>query len=183
MFLEKLLEFPKKKTLILIIIVAFAAWLLIQLLGMGPIELPLRATTGYGVLEFEFAWTPEGINAIFTAWGADGKAKEAFVTYLDFPYLICYALFISGLIILVARSLEGKVQTIGLYMALTPIIAAIFDVVENINLLLMLTDESYIIMGSSLMASLFATIKFAFLYIGIIFFFVALVVVLIQRRK
>ncbi len=67
MFLEKLKEFPKNKILILITIIAFLSFLLIQVIVMGPIESVLKSTTGYGVLEFEFAWVPEVINNIFTA--------------------------------------------------------------------------------------------------------------------
>ena len=66
MSLEKLLEIPKKKVLILITIVSFIAFILLTLI-MAPTELYLKGNTGYGVFEFEFAWTSERINQIFNA--------------------------------------------------------------------------------------------------------------------
>ena len=91
MFLEKLIDFPKNKLVILITIIAFIVGILISQFIMAPIEAELKSSTGYGVLEFEFAWTSEQINRIFTAWGSEGKKKEAFVTYIDFIFIPCYS--------------------------------------------------------------------------------------------
>ena len=170
MFLEKLIEFPKNKVVILITLIAFILALLISQFIMAPIEAELKGSTGYGVIEFEFAWTSEQINTIFKAWGSEGKKKEAFVTYVDFFFIPCYSLFMAGCILLVTRNLEGKLQEIGLYFTIMPFIAGIFDVIENINLLLMLTNESFIWSLSPFIASLCATIKFSLLFIVIIFF-------------
>ena len=103
---------------------------------MAPIEAELKGATGYGVIEFEFAWTSEQVNKIFKAWGSEGKKKEVFVTYVDFIFILCYSLFMAGCILLVTRKLEGKTQKMGLYFTVMPFIAGIFDVIENIFLLL-----------------------------------------------
>ena len=84
--LEKLLEIPKKKVLVLITVFSFIAFILLTLV-MLPTELYLKGNTGYGVFEFEFAWTAERINQIFRAWGSDGKQRQALVTYIDFFYI------------------------------------------------------------------------------------------------
>ena len=181
--LEKLKDFPRNKILILITIVAFVLTVLISQFIMAPIEAELKGATGYGVIEFEFAWTSEQINTIFKAWGSEGKKKEAFVTYIDFLFIPCYSLFMAGCILLVTRNLEGKLQEIGLYMTIMPFIAGIFDVIENINLLLMLTNEAFIWSLSPFIASLCATIKFSLLFIAIIFFIVALIIVIIKKFK
>ena len=55
--LEKLKEFPRNKILILITIVAFILGILLSQLIMAPIEAELKRSTGYGVIDFEFAWT------------------------------------------------------------------------------------------------------------------------------
>lgn len=183
MFLEKLKDFPKNKVVILITLVAFILGILISQYIMAPIEAELKSSTGYGVIEFEFAWTSEQINRIFTAWGSEGKKKEAFVTYIDFVFIPCYSLFMAGCILLVTRNLEGRIQEIGLYMTIIPIIAGIFDVIENINLLLMLTNDAFIWSLSPFIASLCATIKFSLIFIAIIFFIVALIVVIIKKFK
>jgi len=54
-------------------------------------------------------------------------AAETLVTYWDFLYIVGYGSFIFGAILLVTRRLEGKLQKIGLWMTLTPILAGIFD--------------------------------------------------------
>ena len=183
MSLEKLIEFPKNKAVILITLIAFILALLISQFIMAPIEAELKGSTGYGVIEFEFAWTSEQINTIFKAWGSEGKKKEAFVTYVDFLFIPCYSLFMAGCILLVTRKLEGKLQEIGLYMTILPFIAGIFDVIENINLLLMLTYDAFIWSLSPFIASLCATIKFSLIFIAIIFFIVALILLIINKFK
>jgi len=183
MSLEKLIEFPKNKVVVLITIAAFILALLISQFIMAPIEAELKGSTGYGVIEFEFAWTSEQINTIFKAWGSEGKKKEAFVTYVDFLFIPCYSLFMAGCVLLVIRKLEGKLQEVGLYMTIMPFIAGIFDVIENINLLLMLTDESFVWSLSPFIASICATIKFSLLFIVIIFFLLALIIILIKKLK
>ncbi len=183
MILEKLKDFPRNKILILITVVAFVLTVLISQLIMAPIEAELKGATGYGVIEFEFAWTSERINTIFKAWGSEGKKKEVFVTYVDFLFIPCYSLFMAGCVLLVTRKLEGKLQEVGLYMTIMPLIAGIFDVIENINLLLMLTDESFVWSLSPFIASLCATIKFSLLFIVILFFLLALIIVIIKKLK
>ena len=183
MILEKLIEFPKNKVVVLITIAAFILALLISQVIMAPIEAELKGSTGYGVIEFEFAWTSEQINTIFKAWGSEGKKKEAFVTYIDFLFIPCYSLFMAGCILLLTRKLEGKLQEVGIYMAILPFVAGIFDVIENINLLLMLTYDAFIWSLSPFIASLCATIKFSLIFIAIIFFIVALIIIIIKKFK
>jgi len=183
MKLDKLIEFPKNKVVIFITIIAFILAIIISQVIMAPIEAELKGSTGYGVLEFEFAWTSEQINRIFKAWGSEGKKKEAYVTYVDFLFIPCYSLFMAGCLLLVTRNLEGRLQEIGLYMTIIPFIAGIFDVIENINLLLMLTDDRFVWSLSPFIASLCATIKFSLIFIAIIFFVAALIIVVIKKLK
>lgn len=183
MKLDKLIEFPKNKVVIFITIIAFILAIIISQVIMAPIEAELKGSTGYGVLEFEFAWTSEQINRIFKAWGSEGKKKEAFVTYIDFLFIPCYSLFMAGCILFVTRNLDERMQEIGLYMTIIPFIAGIFDVIENINLLLMLTDDRFVWSLSPFIASLCATIKFSLIFIAIIFFVAALIIVVIKKLK
>ena len=95
MFLEKLKEFPKQKALAIITILSFISFLILSLI-MQSIERELKGSTGYGVMEFEFAWTSKMIREIFSAWGASGKKKEATAICWDFLYIPSYGLFIAG---------------------------------------------------------------------------------------
>ena len=182
MMLETLLNKPKKKVLILITIISFIAFILLTLV-MAPTELYLKENTGYGVFEFEFAWTAERINQIFNAWGSDGQQRQTLVTYIDFLYIVSYVFCYTGCILLITRKLENKSQKIGLKMTTTPLIAGIFDVIENINLLLMLANDTFIRSGSPFIASLCATIKFGMLFLGLIFILYGILVLIVKKSK
>ena len=97
---------------------------------------------------------------------------------LDFDTVPLFAL-----ILLVSRKLNEKILNIGLYMSLTPIIAGIFDIIENINLLIMLNETPAFASFVPLIASLSATIKFGFLIVGAIFFLLALILLVIKKFK
>jgi len=180
--LKKLLEFPKRRTLQIIILLAFIGFIVLTL-AMQPIETELKNNTGYGVLDFEFAWTGDIIRRIFNAWGETGIKNEAFATFLDFFYIPSYALFMTGCILIITRKLEGKFQSVGLYVSIFPFIAGIFDIIENINLLLMIYQPQFIDLGSPLVASICATIKFIFLILSIIFFIMESIIFLINSLK
>lgn len=180
MFLEKLKEIPKNLFLFIITCIGFLIFILINQLVFASLN---RTFTEYGILDFEFAWTKDRILLIFSAWGEEGRALQAAGVYWDFPYIIGYVSFIFGCILLVLRQLEGKIQRIGLWILLTPILAGIFDVIENINLLLMLNLTPNFPSFISLIASITALIKFSLLGIGIIFFFIILVVFIIRKVK
>ena len=137
----------------------------------------------YGILDFEFAWNKEQILIIFTSWGGEGIALQTNGVYWDFLYIIGYTVPLFALILLFTRKLSGKIVDIGLYMSLTPLVAGIFDLVENINLLIMLNDTPYFASFVPLIVSLTAFIKFGLLLVGAIFFLVILVLTIIKRFK
>jgi len=66
MFLEKWKESPKDRTLYLITLLTFIPFLTLTIVFCLN-ELRL-ASTGFGVLDLELAWTPDMINTIFAAW-------------------------------------------------------------------------------------------------------------------
>jgi hypothetical protein len=172
MNIQKLKEFPKNLYLFIITIVCFLIFILINQLVFAPYSATVPT---YGILDFEFAWIPEQILVIFAAWGSSGIAINVLGVWWDFLYIIGYGFFIFGAILLVTRQLEGRFQMIGLWMSLTPLVAGIFDVVENINLLIMLYNTSAFPAFVPFIASLTATIKFTLLIIGILYFFIALI--------
>ncbi|HUW91111.1 MAG TPA: hypothetical protein VMV43_11420 [Candidatus Nanopelagicaceae bacterium] len=180
MILEKLKKSPSDLILLIIAAIGIVILLVINMLVFEPLT---NSGLFYGILDFEFAWTKDQILIIFTSWGSEGMALQASGVYWDFLYIIGYTVPLFALILLFTRKLSGKVVDIGLYMSLTPFVAGIFDLIENINLLIMLNDypdfESFV----PLTASITAFIKFSFLLVGAIFFLVVLVLTLIKRFK
>jgi len=180
MILEKLKKSPSDLILLNIATIGIIILLIINIFVFEPL-----ANSGlfYGILDFEFAWTSEQISIIFADWGSEGMALQASGVYWDFFYIVGYSIPLFALILLFTRKLSGKIVEIGLYMSLTPIVAGIFDLVENINLLIMLNDTTDFAPFVPLIASVTALIKFSFLLVGAIFFLVVLVLTLIKRFK
>ena len=178
--LEKLKKYPSDLILLIIAAIAIVILLTINILVFEPLA---YLGYGYGILDFEFAWTKEQILIIFGVWGDDVMILQAVGVYWDFLYIVGYTVPLFALILLVWRKLDEKILNIGLYMSLTPFIAGIFDIIENINLLIMLNEAPAFASFVPLIASLSATIKFAFLIVGAIFFLVTLVLLVLKKIK
>jgi hypothetical protein len=178
--INKLLEKPKNYILLITAIIGFILFLLINQLIFAPLT---QTVPTYGILDFEFAWIPEQILIIFSVWGPSGMEAQAIGIYWDFLYIVGYGIFIFSCILLVSRGLEGRFKTVGLWMSLTPLISGIFDVIENINLLILLNTAPNLPAFAPFFASLSACIKFGLLILGIIYFFIGLVLFIIKWIK
>ncbi|GAH23143.1 unnamed protein product, partial [marine sediment metagenome] len=161
MILEKLKKTPSDLILLIIAAIGIIILLVINMVVFEPLA---NSGFSYGILDFEFAWTKDQILVIFAEWetGA-GIALQTNGVYWDFLYIIGYSVPLFALILLFTRKLSGKIVDIGLYMSLTPLVAGIFDLVENINLLIMLNDTPNFASFVPLIASLTAFIKFGLL--------------------
>ena len=180
MIFEKLKKYPSD----LILLIAAALGLIILLTINIMIFEPLATSVYlYGILDFEFAWTKGQILTIFTTWGPLGMALQAAGVYWDFLYIFGYVTPLFTLILYLSRRLEDRIATVGVYMSLTPIVAGVFDLIENINLLIMLNETPNFASFVPLIASISATIKFGFLLVGAIFFLVALVLFIVKKIK
>ena len=178
--LEKLKKIPSDLILLIVAAIAIVILLTINILIFEPLA---YSAYGYSILDFEFAWTKEQILTIFTAWGAEGMTSQAVGVYWDFLYIVGYTVPLFALILLVSRKVNERILNIGLYMSLTPFIAGIFDIIENINLLIMLNGGSEFASFVPFIASLSATIKFGILIVGAIFFLVTLILLVIKKIK
>ena len=103
MFLDKMLEIPKKKALQLITLIGLIAFVVMTMLGGVVNVAPV-----YTILDYEFAWTSGQVEIIFNAWGAVGKQQIAFGIYMDFLYILAYGALIFGCLLIATRKLEGK---------------------------------------------------------------------------
>ena len=94
----------------------------------------------FTIIDFEFSWTGSRAEEILTAWELnDGTQSSIIFNYLDFAFMLTYGSFGFSLVLLITQSFkdEGKSRKLGLICSVLPIIAAGFDVIENINLLIM----------------------------------------------
>ncbi|MHA1468491.1 MAG: hypothetical protein ACTSP6_10515 [Promethearchaeota archaeon] len=180
MILEKIKKSPSDLILLIIAAIGIIILLVINMLVFEPLA---QTAYYYGILDFEFAWTKDQILIIFTEWAGVGMDLQTNGVYWDFLYIIGYTVPLFALILLFTRKLSGRIVDIGLYMSLVPFIAGIFDIVENINLLIMLNDTPDFASFVPLIASVSALIKFGLLLAGAIFFLIILVLALIKRFK
>jgi len=180
MFLDKFKEFPKDKFVILIIIFGLAIVLLTYILIFMPIE---AAVPIYGILDYEFAWTPDNVQLIFITWRVEGIARQTLAICWDFLYIFGYVSLSLGLIILISRKSDGKIQFIGFYFTLAPFLTGILDVIENTNLLIMFETPTSVSAVNSFIASFCALLKFGFLFAAIVYFMVALITFCIKKTR
>ena len=166
--LEKLLEVPRKKALILIAIISLVG-VIVLMLVMDLFDQMIPFT----IIDFEFSWTGSRAEEILTAWESNGALQNSIIfNYLDFAFMLAYGSFGFSVVLLITRLLKEKegYRKIGLICSVLPIAAAIFDVVENINLLIM--QHNFPLTPLDIMATIaaiFAFIKFGSLLIGIVF--------------
>jgi len=180
---DNLREFPRDKTLYIVTMIS-TFFTFVILLIMSPMEAELKSLTPYGVMELEFAWTIAQIDKILVAWGSTLIQTELDVTYLDFCYLIAYSTALAGVTLILTRKVfRGKMKNLGYRLMLVPFLAAFFDVIENVNIIFMLTSPSSFPAFAPLVTSVCATIKFSLLIGTVIFWLIGCTHSLLKRKS
>jgi hypothetical protein len=180
MNLDKFKEFPKKRSLYILAVVGFLIVLFLTVFVFIPIE---SNVSTYGILDYEFAWNAINVLLIFSSWGTNGINSQITAIYWDFLFIMGYVSLAFSLIILVFQRSNEQIQTIGKYVPITPLLAGIFDIFENVLLLIMATNPSSVIDSNAILASISASLKFGLLIVGIIYFFVALIILIFTKIK
>lgn len=135
--------------------------------------------TKFNILSLEFAWSIEQMNIILNTWGSEIIQTELNGVLIDFGFLIGYSVFLSCITLLVSRKfLQNRLQRLGFDVVFLPLLAALFDAIENANLVLILMSPSNYPIISPFIASFFAILKFALIIITILFNIVILVLYL-----
>ncbi len=183
--IKKLENIPSNKILTILTAISSILTIIIYIL-MSPVEVALKDASPYGVMELEFAWTVDKINLILTTWEQANSSlisQEIFVTLIDYVFLLAYSTFLACITLLISRKLlSDQTQLVGFYVTLIPFIAAFFDAIENLNLIIMLSSPSNFPGFSPFLASLFALLKFSLIFLTI-FFWVLGVIWWILKRK
>ena len=178
--LKKFETFPRTAILKLMTLVTLIGFIALTILFQFD-EATLQAGSGYGIMDFELAFTQATASTILTAWGASLQAIVLRGTYVDFGYIVFYGLLLFSVTPLISRTLKGRWQNIGLIFAFVPLIAGAFDVIENINLIIMLNNPLSFAATIPMIASLCATIKFTFLLVSIGFVAIGGIVWIIRK--
>ena len=114
-----------------------AAWLI-----FGLAALPFLNTMsdhGTGVIELELMRTTEKAQEVLSDYGADGRSAARTSLWLDYPYLVSYALFLAlacvGISERARRLGRHRWAAVGIALAWAGLLAGLFDAVENAALL------------------------------------------------
>ena len=181
--LDNIKEKPKRLHLVVAIIVSLVVVVIIYLYIFQPVEDYLRGLSSLGLMDLLFSWTTDRIDYIFTVWQSEGIFREFIITIIDFPFIACYCIALSGLILLVARRLHDKFQRVELHLVFIPILAGIFDILENIFLLIMLGSNQAVGFLFPLITSICALIKFILIYTGIVCFLAGVVGIILYHYE
>ncbi len=180
--LEKLRDGLSDKTLKIVTLAAFIGFIVLTIIFQID-SAKITAASGYGILDFEFAFNQTTATTILTAWGATWIPSILLGTYIDFLYIVSYSLLIMGAAIILVRKLEDSLQTIGMIIAISGFIAGIFDMIENINLITMLNNPGSFPSFAPMLASICATIKFGLIFAALGFALIAVIKLLLKKRQ
>ena len=131
-----------------ILLLAVVCLIAILLIGR-PMRVQIQKLKkfGFGIIDFELIhFRRYPVESILEAWDKaletdeDGRETRGIDVArvnlkLDFGFIPAYALLFASLTLLVSLYRAGLAQSIGLWLVLAPFVAGIFDVVENMYLL------------------------------------------------
>jgi len=136
-----------------------------------------------GIVSFEFAKDLENSKSIINSWNA-ASIKAAYSSLiLDFLFLIVYASFI-GLLIhkIVKRTKENFfISKLGVLLIWGIFLAALFDVIENVALLNLLSGNLNQVWSS--IAYYFAVLKFALILVCIAYMLWGALLILTKKLQ
>jgi hypothetical protein len=123
-----------------------------------------RPLQPYGIVGYEFAWTPGRALEMFRAWGEAGRQVARESLWIDFGFMPAYALLGAGLTLSAARGAQsGWAQRLGMWAARLPFGAWALDAVENVALLRALGSPEQPPAAPLAVAGAAATVKFGLL--------------------
>lgn len=131
--------------------------------AMAPAE-ERMTDRGPGMVPFELAGSQERANEILGEWGEEGQDAARESLWIDFGFLIAYGAFLT-LLLAAARDLAvgrgwPRLGAIGRIFISFGVLAAAFDALENVCLLLTLDDAGA---AFPVLATVFAGCKFILL--------------------
>jgi len=148
-------------------------------------EKRLEHTGGPGILAFEFAATKARAAQILAEWGPEGRHTARVSLIVDYAYMISYGGFFT-LAGLATRDLARtrrwrRLCTAGAIVPFLAAVAASFDAVENVFLLLVLGGHGG--QADNLIATICSSIKFTLITIAILYVACGLLQRLSQRPQ
>jgi hypothetical protein len=151
------------------LIVLGVATVALTVIPVLVIEKPLEHTGGPNILAFEFAVTKAHASKILAEWGSKGRPLARLSLLVDYAYMLSYGAFFT-LAGLATRDLARergwrRMASVGVIVPFFAAAAALFDAVENVFLLLVLSGRGGA--HAPLIATICSSIKFTLITIAI----------------
>jgi hypothetical protein len=145
------------------------------LLAMSPAENRMKDAGGPGMVPFELSGGQHRADEILAEWGEDGQDAARQQLWIDFGFLIAYGSFLTfaltAVLDLGRKRGWRRLVAIGGVVVFFGALGACFDALENVCLLLTLGGAGA---AFPLLATIFATCKFALIAIAIAYIAVGL---------
>ena len=177
----------KKAILFSVVFISF--FYLINYSAVGVSHL-LKITNGVTILDFEFGYDQEKAFQILTALGIEGRLFYLTrILPLDFPFPLSYMFFYAGWIAYLIKNIYRVCNICSFsnhnklykYFLFIPVLAMMFDFIENIGILSMLINYPVLPLWAIKTASYAGMLKTIFT-IGSIAIIIILICVLIIKK-
>jgi hypothetical protein len=176
----KLLEtVPPRSWLVVILTISFFAMLGVWFQFL-PLEDIMKQSGGYGIVDYELAFTSEKAAEILSTWDPAARAAAYRSLVIDYAFMPAYGLFFGAVTLLIARAQAAMLRQIGFVITWGCIVAALLDALENAMLLMILSGSS-IPPAPPLIAGVAASIKFLLLILPLIYWPVGLIALVLRR--
>ena len=163
---EHLPQENQKKYFIVLLILTILLMVIMNIIGS-----PLTTTSApYGIVSFEFAFSPAQAQEMISSWSTDAQLRAAFIQGLDFLFPLVYsaALGLGCLMTINVLSTRGKpLKGIGIFLAWGLLLAAFCDYIENIALVAQLFGK--VQSPYPEIAGICAVIKFSLILLAIVY--------------
>lgn len=124
--------------------------------------------TPAGIVSFELAGTVQETNTMLDAWKSKSATGSARMNILiDFLFIPFYALMFYTLCGSISVRHHGKAASLGVLLAFFSLIAALFDVLEN--LLMLAATYGWYNQATTILTAFFAAAKFSLLALSLLY--------------
>jgi len=134
---EQLRSKIMKRNFIILLILTILIMVIMNVIG-SPLTTP---SAPYGIVSFEFAFTPARAQEMISSWSTDAQLRAAFIQGLDFLFPLVYSAALGLGCLMAANVLSARAKPLkglGVILAWALVLAAICDYIENIALVVQL---------------------------------------------
>ena len=177
---EEFNPYHKKKYFVFLLILTIVIMASMNIIGSQL----TTSSAPYGIISFEFAFSPAHAQEIINSWGTEAQLRAAFIQGLDFLFPLVYSAALGLGCILTSDVLRRRAKPLaraGAPIAWGLLLAALCDYIENIALVAILFGRVQSPLPE--IAGVCAVIKFSIIFIAIGYILYGLVIRLISSSS